>query len=89
MLNTGAVKPEPGAAARQQRLLPLLRMGLAGSASALLPNSLTTMRLAVDAVSPAARIVVRLGLLPVPGSLRTSRGGAGPPCQSSSNQTLQ
>jgi hypothetical protein len=62
MLTDGgaAAKSGPGAAARQQRLLPLLRMGLAGSAGAPLPNSITTLRLAVDAVSPAARIVVRL-----------------------------
>jgi hypothetical protein len=65
ILSAGAAKPEAGAAARQQRLLPLLKSGLAGSAGALLPSSLTTMRLAVDAVSPAARIVVRCGSLPV------------------------
>jgi hypothetical protein len=54
-----AAAAEPGATARRQRLLPLLSKGLAGGAKAALPNSITTLRLAVDAASPAARIVVR------------------------------
>lgn len=59
-----AAASEPGATARRQRLLPLLSRGLAGGAGAALPNSITTLRLAVDAASPAARIVVRVCLCP-------------------------
>jgi len=49
---------------RRQRLLPLLRAGLAGGAGAPLPNNSMTMRLAVDAVSAATRITVRPLALP-------------------------
>ena len=66
MLDNGvAATSEPGATARRQRLLPLLSTGMAGGANIPLPNSITMMRLAVDAASPAARIVVRVDPCPV------------------------
>lgn len=63
-LTHGATAAAAGADAsdRRQRLLPLLRVGLAGGASAPLPNNASTLRLAVDAVSPATRMMVRHAL---------------------------
>lgn len=60
-MNAGAGGEGQGARAqRSAKLLPLLRAGLAGAASAPLPDNSTTLALAVDAASPQTRVLVRL-----------------------------